>query len=189
MNGEPTESGSGGNDVWISFAEVPDYSILPPSSDFIPDDNEGRYQAWSAALNASDEWIRATAYPHPEYDDAAFFQHDLGVLVLELVILSILSPALTDNHRQFVTLARFMDEARAVSIIGIAVVPLILCAMLVAWIIGKAAGTRWIGMSVMPAWRDSRLHTVSAFVIGFVLFVLGTVVVFTFDPSQWPGTV
>jgi succinate dehydrogenase / fumarate reductase membrane anchor subunit len=27
------------------------------------------------------------------------------------------------------------------------------------------------------------------FVIGFVLFVLGTVVVFTFDPSQWPGTV
>jgi len=27
------------------------------------------------------------------------------------------------------------------------------------------------------------------FVIGFALFVLGTVVVFTFDPSQWPGTV
>jgi hypothetical protein len=31
LNGEPTESGSGGNDVWISFAEEPDYSILPPS--------------------------------------------------------------------------------------------------------------------------------------------------------------
>jgi succinate dehydrogenase / fumarate reductase membrane anchor subunit len=27
------------------------------------------------------------------------------------------------------------------------------------------------------------------FVIGFGLFVLGTVVVFTFDPSQWPGAV
>jgi hypothetical protein len=26
-------------------------------------------------------------------------------------------------------------------------------------------------------------------VIGFGLFVLGTVVVFTFDPSQWPGAV
>jgi hypothetical protein len=62
--------------------EVPDYSILPPSSDFIPDDNEGRYQAWSAALNASDEWIRATAFPHPQYDDAQFFTHDLGVLRL-----------------------------------------------------------------------------------------------------------
>ena len=31
INGEPTRSGSGGNDVWISFAEEPDYSILPPS--------------------------------------------------------------------------------------------------------------------------------------------------------------
>jgi hypothetical protein len=82
LNGAPTASGSGGNDVWISFAEEPDYSILPPSSEFVPDDNEGRYEAWSAALNASDEWIRATAYPHPEYDDAAFFEHDLGVLRL-----------------------------------------------------------------------------------------------------------
>lgn len=79
-NGEPTESG--GNDVWMSFAEEPDYSILPPSSQFAPDDNEGRYEAWSDALNASREWIRATAYPHPEYDNSAFFQHDLGVLVL-----------------------------------------------------------------------------------------------------------
>jgi len=82
LNGEPTGSGSGGNDVWISFAEEPNDSILPPSSEFIPDDNKGRYDAWSAALNASHEWIRATAYPHPQYDDAAFFEHDLGVLRL-----------------------------------------------------------------------------------------------------------
>jgi succinate dehydrogenase / fumarate reductase membrane anchor subunit len=26
------------------------------------------------------------------------------------------------------------------------------------------------------------------YVTGFVLFVLGTVIVFTFDPSKWPGT-
>jgi succinate dehydrogenase / fumarate reductase membrane anchor subunit len=26
------------------------------------------------------------------------------------------------------------------------------------------------------------------YVTGFVLFVLGTVIVFTFDPSRWPGT-
>ena len=26
------------------------------------------------------------------------------------------------------------------------------------------------------------------YVLGFVLFVLGTVIVFTFDPSKWPGT-
>ena len=81
-NGEPTAGGSGGNDVWISFAEAPDYSILPPSSTFVPDGNEARYDAWSAALNASTEWIRATAFPHPLYDDNAFVGHDLGVLRL-----------------------------------------------------------------------------------------------------------
>jgi succinate dehydrogenase / fumarate reductase membrane anchor subunit len=27
------------------------------------------------------------------------------------------------------------------------------------------------------------------YVVGFVLFVLGTVIVFTFDPSKWPGAV
>ena len=43
-NGDPTPTGSGGNDVWISFAEEPDYSILPPSANFVPDDNEGRYR-------------------------------------------------------------------------------------------------------------------------------------------------
>jgi succinate dehydrogenase / fumarate reductase membrane anchor subunit len=26
------------------------------------------------------------------------------------------------------------------------------------------------------------------YVVGFTLFVLGTVIVFTFDPSKWPGT-
>jgi hypothetical protein len=74
---------TGGNDVWISFAEAPDFSILPPSSGFVPDNNEGRYEAWSAALDASTEWHRATAYHHPEFDAAAFFEHDLGVLVLD----------------------------------------------------------------------------------------------------------
>jgi succinate dehydrogenase / fumarate reductase membrane anchor subunit len=29
----------------------------------------------------------------------------------------------------------------------------------------------------------------SFLVLGFILFVLGTVVVFTFDPSRWPGAV
>jgi succinate dehydrogenase / fumarate reductase membrane anchor subunit len=38
-------------------------------------------------------------------------------------------------------------------------------------------------------WPSIRLAVNMLFyVIGFVLFVLGTVVVFTFDPSQWPGT-
>ena len=113
LDGEPTASGSGGNDVWISFAEVPDYSILPPSTDFVPDGNDERYDAWSAALNASDEWIRATAFPHPEYDDAAFFEHDLGVLRLsepvtldeygQLPPQGLLDELYTDNKAQLYT--------------------------------------------------------------------------------------
>src|SRR6478736_9532310 len=57
----PSGTGSGGNDVWVNFSEAPDFSILPPSSTFAPDNNAGRYEAWSAALNASDEWHRATS--------------------------------------------------------------------------------------------------------------------------------
>jgi succinate dehydrogenase / fumarate reductase membrane anchor subunit len=39
-------------------------------------------------------------------------------------------------------------------------------------------------------WPGARLAVNMAFyVIGFVLFVLGTVIVFTFDPSKWPGAV
>jgi hypothetical protein len=86
LNGASTTegdgTGSGGNDVWISFAEVPDFDILPPSSTFAPDRNADRYTAWSSALNASTEWIRATSYPHTQFDPDAFFQHDLGVLTL-----------------------------------------------------------------------------------------------------------
>jgi hypothetical protein len=72
----------GGTDVWISFAEAPNFSVLPPSSTFAPGNNAGRYAAWSAALNASSEWIRGTATPHPQYDDTAFFLHDVGVVQL-----------------------------------------------------------------------------------------------------------
>ncbi|HEX2754996.1 MAG TPA: trypsin-like serine protease [Candidatus Limnocylindrales bacterium] len=82
-NGADTDAahgGVGGNDVWISFAEVPDFNILPPSSTFTT--QAARYAAWSSALNGSSEWHRATATPHPLYDDLAFFVHDAGVLRL-----------------------------------------------------------------------------------------------------------
>ena len=87
MNGRSTTanggSGSGGNDVWINFSEAPDFSILPPSSTFAPNNNAGRYAAWTAALNASPQWHRATAFPHPQFDPNAFFLHDAGVLRLK----------------------------------------------------------------------------------------------------------
>jgi hypothetical protein len=81
-DGKPTTL-SGGNDVWINFSEVPDYDGLPPSVDYIPDGNPQRYLDRKAWLNADPSWLEATAYSHPEYDDALFWMHDLGVLVLD----------------------------------------------------------------------------------------------------------
>ncbi|MEO8105796.1 MAG: trypsin-like serine protease [Actinomycetes bacterium] len=75
--------GSGGNDMWISFEAAPDFDILPPSSGYVPDRNGDRYADWDKALDASAEWHSASAYSHPQYDDAAFYLHDLGVLVLD----------------------------------------------------------------------------------------------------------
>jgi hypothetical protein len=86
LNGTPTtdgadEDGSGGNDVWVSFEEVPDYTGIA-AAPFIPDDNAGRYAHYSKTLNRSKTWHRGTSYPHPEYDNDAFFLHDMGVVIL-----------------------------------------------------------------------------------------------------------
>ncbi len=74
------DGGTGGNDVWVSFAEVPNFDILPPSSTFARNQNPQRYRAWKNALNGSSEWHRGTATPHPQYDDNAFFLFDAGVI-------------------------------------------------------------------------------------------------------------
>lgn len=79
----PDDVLAGGTDVWFNVSEAPDFTILPPSSGFVPNGNEARYDAWEAALDGSDEWFRASAYTHPEYVDAQFLLHDLGVLELD----------------------------------------------------------------------------------------------------------
>jgi hypothetical protein len=75
--------GNGGNDVWINFSEAPDFTGLPPSTNFIPDDNAQRYLEWTAFFNAHPDWIRGTSTAHPQYDPNAFFLHDLGVIELD----------------------------------------------------------------------------------------------------------
>jgi uncharacterized RDD family membrane protein YckC len=60
-----------------------------------------------------------------------------------------------------------------VSIAGIAVVPFVLCAILLAWILGKAAVAQWIGRSIVrqePS--EDRLQSLRSFVIGFVLIAV-----------------
>lgn len=73
----------GGTDVWFSVLAAPDYSILKPSSTYVPDRNALRYQEWSAALDTSPTWHEAeSTFTHPEYDDNAFLLHDVGVVEL-----------------------------------------------------------------------------------------------------------
>jgi hypothetical protein len=114
-------SGSGGNDVWINFSEAPDFSILPPSSTFAPGNNAGRYTAWSAALNASPQWHRAAAFPHPQFDPAAFFLHDAGVLRLQapvpmgaygqLPALGLLDTLFKDKSQRFTPVGYGLEES------------------------------------------------------------------------------
>ena len=57
-----------------------------------------------------------------------------------------------------------------VSMIGVAVVPFVICALIAAWIIGKVAVTRWIGRSVVrPESPESRLQSIAPFVLGFAV--------------------
>ena len=65
----------------------------------------------------------------------------------------------------------------AVSVIGIAVVPFVLCSVFVAWIIGRVSVARWIGMSLMRQGEpDDRLQSIRSFAFGFALISLAYMV-------------
>jgi hypothetical protein len=83
LNGaDPGVAGFGGNDVWVSFDEAPDYTGIS-SAPYIPN-NTARYNAWTAILDAPDSgWHRGTAYPHPDFDSDAPFLADAGVVLLD----------------------------------------------------------------------------------------------------------
>ena len=110
-NGEPTTAsgGAGGNDVWVSFSEVPDYDGIPPSTDYIPDGNQQRYDDRVEWFASNPDWHRGRAYPHPEYDDAAFFLHDLGVVVLDQPVVMSEYGQLPDLHE----LNRFVRKEKS----------------------------------------------------------------------------
>ena len=61
----------------------------------------------------------------------------------------------------------------AVSIVGLAVEPLLLCAVLVAAMVGKAGVARWIGSSALPEGDpDSRLQVARSIAIGLAAITL-----------------
>ena len=57
-----------------------------------------------------------------------------------------------------------------ISVIGIAVVPFVICALIAAGLIGKVALARWIGMSAVAEDPDgNRAHAARSFVLGFAV--------------------
>jgi uncharacterized RDD family membrane protein YckC len=61
----------------------------------------------------------------------------------------------------------------AVSVIGIAVVPFVICALLVGWIIGKIGVARWIGMGIVREDSpESQLQALRSFVVGSAVICL-----------------
>ena len=72
----------------------------------------------------------------------------------------------------------------AVSVVGIAVLPFMFCALLIAVVIGKVAVSRWLGWRIVrESDADSRMEVVRSLVIGFailtVLYMLPVVGVVT----------
>jgi uncharacterized RDD family membrane protein YckC len=61
----------------------------------------------------------------------------------------------------------------AASVVGLAVVPFVFCALLGAWIIGKVAVARWIGRGVFEEdAADSRAQATRSVLVGFVLITI-----------------
>jgi uncharacterized RDD family membrane protein YckC len=64
-----------------------------------------------------------------------------------------------------------------VSVIGLAVVPFVMCALLIAAVLGKIAVARWIGMSVVHQDDlDNRSQAMRSFLIGSALMCLAYVI-------------
>jgi Trypsin len=81
-------NGSGGNDTWFTTTEDgSQWNGWPTTFDANGDLNfptqEARYDARVAFLEGNSKWVRATSYPHPLYDDRAFYIHDAGVIELD----------------------------------------------------------------------------------------------------------
>jgi hypothetical protein len=94
--------GYGGNDTWVSFLEVPDYDGINPSSSYGPGQNHQRYLDRVAWLESKPTWHRGTAYPHPDYDDDAFYLADAGVVILD-------EPVVMSQYAELAGL-RYLDQ-------------------------------------------------------------------------------
>ena len=103
------EGGGGGTDIWIDFSETATLDGFPESSDYDRDENAQRYSDRAAWLDKNANWHRGTAYPHPEYDDNAFFLFDAGVVVFNQA----LDASVTEGHYGKVPESGYLEKYRS----------------------------------------------------------------------------
>jgi uncharacterized RDD family membrane protein YckC len=112
----------------------------------------------------------------------------VAVLFFVQLLLNLLFPRATGASARIITerpLSTFMAGVLvlvltgpvvallAVTVIGIAVLPVLFGALLIAWIVGKVAVNRWIGTRLFEQDdMDSRLESTRSFVIGFVVITI-----------------
>lgn len=60
----------------------------------------------------------------------------------------------------------------AVSVVGVLVIPVLLCALLAAALVGKVATLRWLGMRVWRSQEQGPMEAAMTFVIGFAIVTL-----------------
>jgi uncharacterized RDD family membrane protein YckC len=64
-----------------------------------------------------------------------------------------------------------------VSVVGLAVVPFVICALLLAWVVGKVAVARALGMTLRRQMsQESQIQALSSFVIGFAVICVAYMV-------------
>ncbi len=81
-------NGSGGNDMWFTTrADRSQWDGFPATFDaagnLVYPTQQARYAARSSWADDNPDWIRATSYPHPQFDDRAFYLHDAGAIILD----------------------------------------------------------------------------------------------------------
>jgi uncharacterized RDD family membrane protein YckC len=64
----------------------------------------------------------------------------------------------------------------AVSVVGLAVVPFVLCTLVAAGVVGRLGVMRWIGASAVGEESENRLHALRSFAIGFAIVTLAYIV-------------
>jgi uncharacterized RDD family membrane protein YckC len=65
----------------------------------------------------------------------------------------------------------------AISVIGIAIIPFVFCALLVGAVIGKVGFAHWIGMSVVPqADMENRAQSLRSFLLGSAIMCIAYVI-------------